>query len=357
MSKSFTALAVMQLAESGRIELDAPVRRYLPEFVLAAPAGAAQITVRQLLNQVSGLADAGFPEQRLPQPATIAARVADLRLARPVAPPGTEFHYFDSNYAVLARVVEVVSGQPFAAYLEAHVFAPLGMTHTVGVVTSAEATEATRQADRLAQGHLAAFGFPFPYPEMRGYLAGSGGVISTAEDMAHYLIAQNGGGSYEGRRLLSPEGVAQMHTPRRDLDSAYGMGWFATTYGGEPVLEHNGILSTFYADAALVPATGYGVVLLYNVSSLEFDPPGVPRDQGRAAGAPPGEAPATGAFTVGSGAWPPARSPCSEPRSPRAACSACRAGQPGRARPRAGGWGWASPGPSFRRSCCLAYRR
>jgi CubicO group peptidase (beta-lactamase class C family) len=266
VSKSFTALAVVQLAEAGRIDLDAPVQRYLPELALADPAPAARITVRHLLNQVSGLADAGFPAHRLPQPATIEARVADLRLARPVAPPGTEFHYFDPNYAVLARVVEVAGGQPFAEYLQAHVFAPLRMTRTFGVVTSAGAT---RRADGLAQGHLMAFGVPFPYPEMTGYLAGSGGVISTAEDMAHYLMAQSSGGRYGDTRLLSPEGLAQLRTPRRDLGSAYGMGWFEATHDGEKVLEHNGILSTFYADIALVPATGHGLVLLYNVSSLE----------------------------------------------------------------------------------------
>ena len=76
LSKSFTALAAMQLAEAGRINLDAPVETYLPEFTLADPAGASQITIRHLLNQVSGLADAGFPESRLPQPTTIAERTA-----------------------------------------------------------------------------------------------------------------------------------------------------------------------------------------------------------------------------------------------------------------------------------------
>ncbi len=127
VSKSFKALAVMQLVEAGKIELDAPVQTYLPAFTLADPAVARQITVRHLLNQTSGLADAGFPELRLPQPATMEDRIESLHTARSVAPPGREFHYFNPNYQILARVVEVVSGQSFSAYLHTHIFAPLHM--------------------------------------------------------------------------------------------------------------------------------------------------------------------------------------------------------------------------------------
>ncbi len=116
----------MQLVEAGRIELDAPVQTYLPEFSVADPSGARTITVRMLLQQTSGLADAGFPEMTLSQPATIAERVNGLREAELVSEPGTTFHYFNPNYAILARVVEVVSGRSFADYLHARVFTPIG---------------------------------------------------------------------------------------------------------------------------------------------------------------------------------------------------------------------------------------
>ncbi|MEZ4616031.1 MAG: serine hydrolase domain-containing protein [Caldilineaceae bacterium] len=86
LSKSFTAVAVLQLVEAGQVELDAPVQRYLPDFTLADPTVAAQITVRQLLNQISGLADAGFPEMRLPTPATLTDRMTQLQDARAVQP-------------------------------------------------------------------------------------------------------------------------------------------------------------------------------------------------------------------------------------------------------------------------------
>ncbi len=265
VSKSFTAAAVMQLVEARKISLDAPVQTYLPEFTVSDSNTTARITIRHLLNHVSGLSDLGFPEYQLPQPETVKARVTSLNIARPVAVPGTEFHYFNPNYAILARVVEVVSHQPFSEYLRSHLFSPLQMTHTVNVITS---TEALQTATHLAQGHLMAFGIPFTAPEMMGFLGGSGGVISTAQDMAHFLIMETNGGRFKDTQLLSPQSVALMHTPPQNIHSSYGMGWFAMKENGQPVLEHNGILSTFYTDVVLLPQDKYGIVLLYNISSM-----------------------------------------------------------------------------------------
>jgi CubicO group peptidase (beta-lactamase class C family) len=264
LSKSFTATAVLQLVEAGRLALDAPVRAYLPTFAIADDAASRDITVRQLLQQTSGLSDAGFPKRRGADAVTIESEVASLKIARAAAPPGREFHYFNPNYSVLARVVEVISGEAFDDYMSGHVFAPLGMSRTLSVVTS---TEAVTRSHHLAQGHLLIFGRPWAWQEMSGYLAGAAGVISTAEDLAHLLIMQTNGGLFGNRRVLSAQSVELMQTPRRDLNSPYGMGWFATD-DREPRLEHNGILSTFYADAVLLPRRQYGVVLLYNSQSV-----------------------------------------------------------------------------------------
>ena len=265
LSKSFTALAVLQLVEAGQINLDKPVSDYLPDFTLATPAAAANITVRQLLNHTSGLADAGFTAGLARQQKTLADRVARLRAARPVSPPGAEFHYFDPNYQVLARLVEVVSGQSFDAYLQAHIFTPLAMRETKSAVTS---DDATQRATRLAQGHIVIYGVPLAMPELSGFLGGSGGVVSTAEDMAHYLIAQSSGGRYKDGRVLSARNIALMQTPPNGVASNYGMGWVASDVNGTRIVEHNGVLSTFYAEAVLLPKSGYGFALLYNEYAL-----------------------------------------------------------------------------------------
>ena len=265
LSKSFTALAVLQLVEAGRIELDAPVAHYLPGFMLATPSVAARISVRQLLNHTSGLADAGFVHGLGGQQQTLNDRVASLRSASPVDGPGAAFHYFDPNYQVLARLVEVVSDQAFDAYLQQHVFAPLAMRGTASALTSAISLQPN---SLLAQGHVMAYGAALSLPELSGFLGGSGGVVSTASDMAHYLIAQGNHGMYAGRSVLSAKGISLMQTPPADLASSYAMGWTESIAHGTAVVDHNGVLSTFYADAVLLPASGYGFVLLYNAYAL-----------------------------------------------------------------------------------------
>ena len=265
MSKSFTAMAVMQLVEAGKINLDSPVQTYLPEFTVTDGAIAAKITIRHLLNQVSGLSDVGFPDElQVSQATTIGDRITSLSQARPVAFPGSQFHYFNPNYEVLARVVEVVSQQPFSAYLQTHIFTPLQMSRTLNPTTSADAFQG---ATNMAQGHLMAFGLPFAYPEMSGYVGGSSGIISTAEDMANYLIFQTNSGQYKETKLLSESSVALMHTPPKTIGSSYGMGWFKGSENGEPAIEHNGMLSTFYTEVVLLPKEKYGIALLYNINA------------------------------------------------------------------------------------------
>ena len=173
----------------GEIRLDAPVQAYLPDFTLADPALAAQITIRQLFNQTSGLGDAGFPETRRAQPNTLAERITSLRDAYPIAQPGALCQYYNVNYQILARVVEVVSGQTFSQYLQKHIFTPLLMSDTLSTLTSAEAEA---RANNLAQGHLNLFGFSVFSREERGFFGGSGSVVSTAADMANYLKTHSG---------------------------------------------------------------------------------------------------------------------------------------------------------------------
>jgi CubicO group peptidase (beta-lactamase class C family) len=274
LSKSFTALAVLQLVQDGRVKLDAPVTAYLPGFTVADRTKTAKITVRMLLHQTSGMADAGFPEVGPPEePTTLAGRVASLRAAELVSEPGTAFPYFDPNYAVLARLVEVVSGRPFSAYLRTQVLDPLGMSGTTSVVTAAQAPSA---APELARGHILAFGVPVAREELDGALGGSGGVISTARDMATWLILHNQRGTFQGRSLLSPRGIELSHTPPPGIDTSYAMGWTRQP-GSPPMIQHSGVLSTFYAQQALLPEGQYGIVFLANAYSGLIDFGGLQR--------------------------------------------------------------------------------
>ncbi|MFN8445886.1 MAG: serine hydrolase domain-containing protein [Caldilineaceae bacterium] len=296
LSKSFTAVAVLQLVEAGQIELDAPVQRYLPDFTLADAAAAKTITVRQLLNQVSGLGDTGFPEMRLPAPATLAERITQMQRARLAAAPGTSYIYFNVNYQILARIVEVVSGQPFSTYLHDYLFVPLAMSNTTNIMSSRDLAQTPPD---LAQGHLLLFGEPFATGEERGFLGGSGGVVSNAEDMTHFLLMQSNGGRYQGATLLSPQSVDLLHTPPADIISPYAMGWWeGNTANGVHYLEHNGILSTFYSEMVLLPQTGQSFVLLYNIHSLAHDMLGAPAIKDGLIDLLSGNVPSPGRLTV-----------------------------------------------------------
>ncbi|MFC7472246.1 serine hydrolase domain-containing protein [Actinomadura keratinilytica] len=197
LSKAMTALAVTTLAEEGRVDLDRPVHDQLPEF---APddARAARITPRQLLDQTSGMADSTHPDLALPQPRTLKAAVAALHGTRLAADPGTAWHYHNTNYAVAARLVETATGTPYAEHLRRSLFAPLGMTGT-------ETVDSTTDMPDGARGYVRAYGQTIERAHPRLFTAGGFGVVSTADDLGKWLIAQHTEGiSATGRRAAPP---------------------------------------------------------------------------------------------------------------------------------------------------------
>ena len=272
VSKSFTALAVMQLSEEGKIDLDAPVQHYIPYFRVADKAASKQITVRNLLNHTSGLAeDTSFGPMRSNDMSDDALEervraLSDVQLNDRV---GATFEYTDANYDVLGLIVQRVAGQSYESYVQEHIFAPLDMTHSF-----TNQTDALRHG--LATGHRSWFSFPmrFDAPYSRAATPSSY-LISSTQDMTHYLIAQLNAGRYADTSVLSPEGVAAMHRPavkEGDRDIFYGMGWERrSTLGGVPIIQHDGTNSNFYADMVLEPEGRWGVVILANFNSFNLN--------------------------------------------------------------------------------------
>jgi CubicO group peptidase (beta-lactamase class C family) len=260
LSKSMTALAVLRLAERGALDLDDPVREHLPEFGTADPR-SDRVTVRQLLDQSSGLSDRSLPRDALPwTPRTLPEAVARLAEAEPTAAPGERWQYHNPNYQVAARLVEAVSGEDFADHLQRHVLAPAGMAHTWSAATADPRPEP-------AQGFIRAYGAHIAVSEPETFSTGSGDVVSTADDMARWLLLHAGGGRVPGgARLLSEESVEQAHTPSAP-GGRYALGWMRRTseHGDRHVqVWHGGVLSTYSSYQVLVPATGYGFVALFN---------------------------------------------------------------------------------------------
>jgi CubicO group peptidase (beta-lactamase class C family) len=270
VTKSMTALAVLQLVEDGRVDLDAPVSRYLAWFEVVPASSSDRITVRHLLEHTSGLpALAGAPAttwlRDLPIEETARA-VVGSELARD---PGVAWEYTNANYVLLGALIEEVAGQPYAEVLEERLFAPLGMTRTTAEL-------ATARALGLSDGHRYVFGVPVAHTSFREGLVPSGLVTSTARDLGRYLLALSRGGELDGERVLSAAGVDALFTPAsdatlgpwaKDRDAAYAMGWFVGggPFGPTPAVFHPGATPDFGALAAVVPSTSTALALLVNV--------------------------------------------------------------------------------------------
>jgi len=250
LSKSFTAMAVMTLVDDGEIALDEPLAARLPEFHLAE-----KITVRQLLNQTSGLSDTTADIGATRSAKSLAGYVSTLNTATLAADPGTHWEYCNVNYDVAARLVEVVTGKAFGDYLAEHVFGPLGMTGSAD----------SDQIVKPSEGYNSLYGAWIARPELPAFLngGGAGGVITNAADMGKWLISQTG----NGKQLVTPASLKTMHTPSAVSD--YGMGWGGD--GDSGLLVHAGNLFTYTATEAIAPATGYGFAVMTNSAALYDD--------------------------------------------------------------------------------------
>jgi CubicO group peptidase (beta-lactamase class C family) len=265
--KSITALAIMQLVEAGMVELDTPVQTYLPWFRVADPQASAQITVRQLLNQNSGLSHAtGLREEFASDLSDTAIENSVRRLAKVELnrAPGTTYEYSNVNFTVLGLVVQTVSGQSYENYVQEHIFDPLEMRHSF---TSQD--DAIK--DGMAMGHVKWFGVNLPktIPFNRGHMP-SGNQICSAEDMAHFLIAQLNDGRYRNVSVLSPAGMAEMHHPAvltsDDAEEYYAMAWHIGEFGGMPAIYHDGQNGNFATQLVMIPEEKLGVVVMVNVN-------------------------------------------------------------------------------------------
>lgn len=234
LSKSFTALAVMQLAESGRVDLDKPIAHYIPSFQLNDPRGST-ITARQLLSHTSGLTDTAYPDMTIhPQPNSLEDVVQRLHEVTLHRDPGSEFHYNNTNYQLLARLVEVVSKEKFPDYLQRHIFTPLEMNRTFDVSNT---NQLVGKTSTVSRGHYFLFGKPIAAAEPEWFVEGAAGMVSTAGDMAKWLILQGNGGKYKNVQLLSSEGMKAMHSPTGPKNS-YGLGWeISKTADGKKQIE------------------------------------------------------------------------------------------------------------------------
>ncbi|SEU47523.1 serine hydrolase domain-containing protein [Nonomuraea wenchangensis] len=208
-----------------------------------------------MLDHSSGMSDTTYPEAALSQPDSLRQTVADLRPAWFAAAPGQRHSCHNPNYWVAARLVEVVSGLPFAEYLAQQVFAPLRMTSTVTVDSWQDPVPG------LIDGHNRFLGLTWPRAEPDRFAAGSAGIVTTAYDLANWLALHTCG---TASAVLSKMGPHELHGPSAP-DGHYAFGWDnPDPYGGPRQITHPGSFFTSTATMVLLPNSGYGIALMSN---------------------------------------------------------------------------------------------
>ncbi len=260
VTKQFTCSAVLLLAQERKLSLQDPVAKYMPHLTRAD-----DVTLLELGQHVSGYRDyypLDFVDREM-----LEARGADSIIAeyatRPLDfEPGTRWSYSNTNFLILGRVVERVSGEPFGAFLAHRFFTPLGMTHTTFAPS--------HQDSAMAHGYTSfALGAATPaIPEAAGWAGSAGAIWSTPTDLLTWDLALVDG------RVLSDDSYRTLTTAHRLPDgrsTGYGCGEGVNDRGEAVVLRHGGAVSGFVAQNTVIPVTRSAVVLLANTDFAAID--------------------------------------------------------------------------------------
>jgi CubicO group peptidase (beta-lactamase class C family) len=270
ITKTFTAIAVMQLWEQGAIDLDRPANAYLRAYRLVpARPGLGEPTVRHLLTHTAGIREVLHLSGLL--------RMRDLgetvEAGRPVpslaefyggalrydAEPGTTFTYTNHGFATLGQIIEDLSGRSLDDYFRDNIFKPLGMADT--------GLRRPEVGSPCAQGYeLRAHGVE-PVPDYDLIPRAAGGVYSTPRNVARFVAALLGGGRNDHGAVLEPASLASMFEPHFQPDPrlpGFGLAFFRTDLGGHLAVEHDGILPGFDSQMLLAPNDGVGVIAFAN---------------------------------------------------------------------------------------------
>ncbi len=262
VSKLFTDIGIMQMVEAGRIDLDAPVERYLPEFKPANQFGKP-ITLRQLMSHRSGLMrEPPVGHYFDPTGPTLADTVRSINGYPLVYEPETHTKYSNAAVGVVGYTLEYMNKQPFARYLKDAVLRPLGLRSS-----SFEPEPAIRQ--QLAKAYMWSYERPpFVAPTFELGMAPAGCMYSTPIDLARFImVLLNHGQAPDGQRVVKPETLEKMWTPQFGPGSPFGIGFVLSTINGHRVVGHAGAIYGFATEVDAMPEDGIGAVVVTTMDS------------------------------------------------------------------------------------------
>jgi CubicO group peptidase (beta-lactamase class C family) len=262
-SKAFTAMAAVMSADEGLLSLEDSPKKFLPYFTLRDQEAAAKITLRDLLSHRSGLnrTDLAMVTNMLNREELI--KVAGR--AKPTNKLGEKFQYQNVMYAAAGEVVAQAQHSTWDRVMETKIFKPLGMKESN---TTAAAMQKTRDYS-LGYDYNSSTKVTRQLPQREIPAAAPAGAInSSARDMAQWLRFMLGGGTIDGKRLVSEKGFNETISKQMNIAGSvsYGLGWFLRDWNGHKVVEHGGNIDGFNSQVALMPDQKLGFVLLTNVT-------------------------------------------------------------------------------------------
>ncbi len=290
ITKSFVAIAVMQLAEQGKLSLDDPVKEHTP-FKLGLPGNP--IRIRHLLTHSLGLpsvasssvalyrgvgADTGIPWGS----ADDFYRLVNGAQDELVAPPGERFFYHNAAWRMLGHVIQEKSGIPFHRYIKEKILEPLGMTRsTLNTADFYADPDHIVPHWKKPDGTVEPSRFPYPNPDDNpgfSFIAAAGGIASSVNEMAKYLNAQIEKGAYPSGKLASAESFEEMqtlHIHRPDgyygeYGYGYGLG-ITPDFHGHKMVSHGGSILVSTAYMAFLPDAQMGAIMMGNSASLPYE--------------------------------------------------------------------------------------
>lgn len=266
LTKSFTALAIMQLVEDGKINLDDSIRKYLPWFKIKNTKSIDNITIRSLLNQTSGFSTydglKNFDDWDSSDFA-LEKTVRALENVSLISEPSTTFYYSNINYQILGLVIEKITKLSYSQYIKDNIFNKLNMKNSFASLDNIE-------KENIVQGHRLWFGqsveSDFPFSRV---MLPAGYIISNIEDMSKYLIAQLNDGIYKKEQIFLPSIIQQLQTPSVTIVKDkihYSFGWFVDT-SEEFYLNHLGSTPGYTSAMIIYPEEKLGIVVLTNATS------------------------------------------------------------------------------------------
>ncbi|MGH2584507.1 MAG: serine hydrolase domain-containing protein [Dehalococcoidia bacterium] len=261
ITKVFQATMLMQLRDTGRLELSDPVERYVPEVFYRAPDGSrASPTFLQLASHTAGLPQA--------MPRGLSTVPQFLRYVEGItaeAAPGTRYAYSNVGFVLLGQACAMIAGEPYHALVDHHIFAPLGMTSCTYDISTVDRSRLAvgythlEQTTTGRQGRAAGYGNPFPP---------SGTILSTVEDMERFIMLQFRRGPAGGDQILAGGSIEEMWRPVAPTQgrASIAIGWHTAPFGSQTLVSKNGGQAGFTSLLCMLPELKLGVIGFVNMS-------------------------------------------------------------------------------------------